>query len=184
MCKHFDKLLAEYCAPTLLLEKPACLVTCSKKRFPNGKDLVNEYNCAFSEKGWALEILKETDTAYLLLVYHVALLEHCISCKQQQEVLKQEGYASISCDACLQCLKQRFHDFDTFPHEIGVFLGYPIEDILAFKEHSGKNFTYSGYWKVYHNEEQAKQTFATYNHCRDFLTDKLAQGEPLIEVLS
>ena len=184
MCKHFDKLLAEYCAPTLLCEKPACLVTCLKQRFPNGKDLVSEYNKAFHEKGWALEILKETDTAYLVLVYHIDLLTKCISCKRQQEMLVQEGYADFSCDECLHCLKQRLNRFDTFPHEIGVFLGYPVDDILAFKKHNGKNFTCSGYWKVYHNEEQAKQTFETYNHCRAVLTDKLAQGEPLLEVLS
>lgn len=38
-----------------------------------------------------------------------------------------------------------------FPHEMGLLLGYPIEDVVGFMEHSGKEYLYSGYWKVYEN---------------------------------
>ena len=36
-----------------------------------------------------------------------------------------------------------------FPHEMGLLLGYPVEDVTGFMVHGGKNSLYSGYWKVY-----------------------------------
>ena len=36
-----------------------------------------------------------------------------------------------------------------FPHEIGVFLGYPLEDVVGFIRHRGKCFTCCGCWKSY-----------------------------------
>ena len=38
-----------------------------------------------------------------------------------------------------------------FPHEMGLLLGYPIEDVRGFIEHNGCGCLYSGYWKVYRN---------------------------------
>ena len=32
-----------------------------------------------------------------------------------------------------------------FPHEIGLLLGYPVEDVLGFIRHQGKNYLYTGY---------------------------------------
>ena len=36
-----------------------------------------------------------------------------------------------------------------FPHEIGVILGYPVEDVIEFEKHQGKNCKYCGCWKRY-----------------------------------
>ena len=46
-----------------------------------------------------------------------------------------------------------------FPHEIGVLLGYPAEDVKGFVVNEGKNYLYSGYWKVYGDLSEAKQLF-------------------------
>ncbi len=32
-----------------------------------------------------------------------------------------------------------------FPHEMGLLLGYPVEDVVGFMENNGKNYLYSGY---------------------------------------
>ena len=32
-----------------------------------------------------------------------------------------------------------------FPHEIGLLLGYPVEDVLGFIRYQGKNYLYTGY---------------------------------------
>ena len=41
-----------------------------------------------------------------------------------------------------------------FPHEIGLLLGYPPEDVSGFIENGGKNFLCSGYWKVYKGRQE------------------------------
>lgn len=40
---------------------------------------------------------------------------------------------------------------EDFPHEMGILLGYPVEDVEGFIINNGKNELYTGYWKVYDN---------------------------------
>ena len=53
-----------------------------------------------------------------------------------------------------------------FPHEIGLLLGYPFEDVIGFIENEGRNYLYSGYWKVYKNKEEKCKLFNLYNQTR------------------
>jgi hypothetical protein len=67
-------------------------------------------------------------------------------------------------EACLARLKARLTEsdaaFSPFPHEVGIFLGYPPVDVIGFC--SGKPSPYGcrGYWQVYHRPEKAQRTFA------------------------
>ena len=65
------------------------------------------------------------------------------------DFLAGEGYALGTADALLNQLADRLCCEGEFPHEIGVFLGYPLADVIGFIENRGKNFTACGYWKVY-----------------------------------
>ena len=70
-------------------------------------------------------------------------------------------------DSVLAHLKERLSINEEFPHEIGVFLGYPLEDVMGFIHHNGKNFQLSGMWKVYGNKEDAEEKFGKYKKCTD-----------------
>ncbi|MDE7122430.1 MAG: DUF3793 family protein, partial [Oscillospiraceae bacterium] len=85
--------------------------------------------------------------------------------------------------ATLSAHMQNSRDHHEFPHEIGIFLGYPIEDVLGFIENHGKNYVFNGYWKVYGNAEQARRTFSNYDKCRMFLCNKLKQGYSIYQAL-
>ena len=52
-----------------------------------------------------------------------------------------------------------------FPHEIGLFLGYPLEDVQGFIENCGKNYRLCGCWKVYGDPQAALRCFARYEKC-------------------
>lgn len=54
-----------------------------------------------------------------------------------------------------------------FPHEIGIFLGYPLEDVKGFIENSGRHFKICGQWKVYSDTKRAEKLFAKYAECSD-----------------
>ena len=45
-------------------------------------------------------------------------------------------------------MKQYASGEQGFPHEIGVFLGYPVEDVEGYMQNDGKNFLLVGYWKM------------------------------------
>ena len=63
-----------------------------------------------------------------------------------------------------------------FPHEIGVLLGYPAEDVKGFVVNEGKNYLYSGYWKVYGDLSEAKQLFYKFDRAKEALIELVSQG--------
>ncbi|MDD3219441.1 MAG: DUF3793 family protein [Lachnospiraceae bacterium] len=83
----------------------------------------------------------------------------------------------------LSCRVGSFYEKNgTFPHEIGAFLGYPIQDVEGFIENAGKNFLYSGYWKVYANMQKAKELFRQFDEAKDRATRELLAGKRLCEI--
>ena len=66
--------------------------------------------------------------------------------------MERYGYTDTSVDGAIEWLRMRLASGDGFPHEIGLFLGYPVEDVLGFIENAGQNCKCCGCWKVYCNE--------------------------------
>jgi len=102
---------------------------------------------------------------------------------QVTDFLGEYGYtADMSIDERLDILALRMN-CGSFPHEIGAFLGYPVEDVRGFISNSGRNCLLCGYWKVYENAEKARQTFKTYDRCREILFDRLNHGLELFQAV-
>ena len=81
---------------------------------------------------------------------------------------------------CRESMRLDYSDLErsrtVFPHEIGLLLGYPLKDVKAFIENSGKNYLLSGYWKVYHDKERALEIFDAYTKVRRYTLEKLKEG--------
>lgn len=95
-----------------------------------------------------------------------------------EEFFKVQGYEEVYettgeefLNSILTHLRERFQCAygrrKEFPHEIGVFLGYPMEDVIGFIENNDKNCLCTGYWKVYSNPERAKNLFRYYDEARE-----------------
>ena len=82
-------------------------------------------------------------------------------------------------DARIAHLKKRICEAQGFPHEIGLFLGYPPEDVEGFMEYGGRNYKLNGYWKVYSDEYRARTLFERYTKCRDAVCRRLMSGYTL-----
>ena len=65
---------------------------------------------------------------------------------------------------------------EDFPHEIGVFLDYPLEDVIGFIRNRGSGFCCLGCWKAYSNAEAAEKTFALYRKCREVYLNCYGKG--------
>ena len=76
-------------------------------------------------------------------------------------------------DEILTYLAQRVQSTKGFPHEIGIFLGYPLEDVVGFITNNGCNYKYSGCWKVYGYETYSRRLFAQYKSCKQQLSQAL-----------
>lgn len=66
-----------------------------------------------------------------------------------------------------------------FPHEIGLFLGYPPEDVCGFIENRAGGYKCVGEWKVYGDADKAKEIFAKYRKCTEVYCAQFAQGKSI-----
>lgn len=83
------------------------------------------------------------------------------------------GYKDLSLTGILKRFSQQYATYmfrgGKFPHEMGLLLGYPVEDVQGFIEHKGKDYLYSGYWKVYTDLEEKKALFEAYESAKEAL---------------
>jgi hypothetical protein len=153
-------------APTLAGIKPASLMT-----FVNQKRNMYElWDCYKEEVCSVLGIryyeLRRKDHRVIVLFYHDEALASCLSHWKNKKFLLEQGYRdSIKLEENLFELKKRYEN--NCPHELGVFLGYPIEDVIAFIENSGAPCLLCKYWKVYQDVEKALEIFEAFDKERE-----------------
>lgn len=100
----------------------------------------------------------------------------------------QEGEDNSFCIFCvLSRLSARVREYyrtkEKFPHEIGVLLGYPTADVEGFIKNEGKNCLFTGYWKVYQNEQKAKCIFAAFDEVREVTVREVLEGKELLHIM-
>ena len=90
--------------------------------------------------------------------------------------MKKYGYESIDPAYALERLRSRLAQREDFPHEIGLFLGYPLGDVIGFIKNAGQNCKCVGCWKVYCNECEAVKVFAKFKKCTSVYVRLWNQG--------
>ena len=163
-------LLVLHSSPTLAGLKSASLISLealtARTAFPRK---------ALEEKGLCFCTLRNNASSVLLLVYRQAILTRVLASHEAREVLEPLGYDCGNLTACLSMLQRRFSQ-SCFPHEVGIFLGYPADDVKGFISNGGKNYRFSGLWKVYGNEEKARKLLALWTKCRDVYWSAYRKG--------
>lgn len=120
--------------------------------------MVFEWNETLNKKNIYVEILKIGKSSAQIYAYRPEKLK-CALCQNQTKCLLEElGYKTDRPDQCIDHLKRRFVK-ENFPHEIGIFLGYPYEDVIGFIENKGNSYLTNGYWKVYSNKDEKLKLF-------------------------
>lgn len=177
-----ERQLIEHCAPTLAGMKSASLFS----YFYQGESFVrreiDEINQLLEKKGVRIEVLRWNGTSALLYVYRETLLARELRQPEAWKLLKRYGYCEQRTDYCLEQLKERLADCSCFPHEIGIFLGYPVEDVWGFIVNGGKNCKSCGMWKVYCNQGEKDRLFRKYNKCRDVYRHVFYEGRRLLQM--
>lgn len=173
----FDELLAFHCAPVLTGLKPANIISLQLEDADELESLLPQYNRAFAPRRLVFRRLRGGKKRTLVFIYDPAQLNELLHDRGYRSYLIAAGYAQqADLEGDLEQLEKRLADSPAFPHEIGVFLGYPLEDILGFVLNKGTGYKYSGYWRVYGDVPKARKLFAAYEQCRDFILQKLAEG--------
>jgi hypothetical protein len=185
----FEELLARQCAPTFTGLKAASLVAFQKERFDDLDAQLADYEPCFACHGVSVFRLLDGENRALVLFYRADALEKILRRRAARALLRRYGYLpSDSLSAMLGRLRrrvQRSADASVdFPHEIGLFLGYPPHDVRGFIENKGRGFLCCGFWKVYANADASRALFKRYADCTARFCTRLAKGVPMAEVLS
>lgn len=182
--KKFESTLAYFCSPVLMASKVSNLVSISKQEIPSVIGLVQSYNKDFAKYDINILPVCECGNRVLLFVYRQSLLGEYLREENVSSMLEEYGYHKHkSLNYYVSILSMRMKK-ENFPHEIGLFLGYPVEDVRGFVEKQGRDYKYNGYWKVYGDCNLAIRRFNTYDKLRNYMLGKLSGGESLDSILS
>ena len=178
-----DETLVRHCSPTLAGLKTGSLFTA---RFATREELYAEMrrlNRRLSGRGVQILPVRYRGETALLYLYRPARLQRDLSCAEAREILEGLGYAAASPGRCLARLVQKFGEAECFPHEVGLFLSYPPEDVRGFMENRAANYKCVGCWKVYGDTEQAQKTFRRYEKCTRVYCEQHAKGKPMEQLI-
>ena len=176
----FEQLMGFHAAPLLVGLRPASLLSFRRDRFDDFEGLLASYKACFSCKGIEVFRVAEGEAYTLLLFYRAACLRRHLEQAEVRDLLQAYGYpCDEGLDVCLAHLRLRMQLQKSFPHEIGLFLGYPAEDVRGFIENRAQDCKYVGCWKVYGDEDAARQRFAAYKKCTDVYCSQWARGRSI-----
>ncbi len=184
MCdKRFEKSIIQNSAPTLAGMKVGNLFN---HRFNTENDCIRaleEANAELNHKGVFVELLMHFDDFYLIYVYRLRKLCNYLRNSKVRALLLKYGYETgEGIEGILDSLKKRICEAGSFPHEIGVFLGYPIDDIRGFVRNHGRNCMRCGIWKVYTKPREAEAYFCKIEKCNSVYMDVYSNGRKLIDM--
>lgn len=166
--------LAAHCGITFAGIKAASLFSLKKQC----EQCLAGYAEHFNRRGFVFMILRDDGERILVYVYNKSQLKRILSDAANKRFLEREGYRYDSTEQALAQLKDKMKN-GGFPHEIGIFLSYPLEDVKGFIDHPKDGVQLVGYWKVYEGAEQKKKLFDVYEKCTRKITERLAGGTPL-----
>ena len=175
--------IVKYCAPTLAGIKSANLFSIEIKDKKNIYKEISDINKCVVKLGVRVMPLYEKSNRMLIYVYRPKLIQKDSENSLCKTLLKEKGYCNKCVDTCIACLRKRINEEKEYPHEIGLFLGYPPEDVYGFINNKEKDlYIKNGYWRVYQNKDEAIKKFNSYDNCTRIFINKYLSGTSIQEL--
>lgn len=161
--------------------------------------VLNEFEYSYKKRDIRIDVLHDCEERRLLLVSRSSYLSTVLNNPENSLYLSPMGYKTTDLESSLQSLKRKIANYhvcrkerggkdslccnythkDSFPHEIGIFLGYPLEDVQGFITNRGRDALCSGYWKVYSDKNEAIDRFCRYRTCTKKCQEEYRKGTPI-----
>lgn len=171
-----EELVLLHCAPTLAGLKTGSLFSCLYSSEGELHRQVREWNRRLVPKGLRVLPLRYRDGRGLVYLYRPDRLGRDLRDPVAERLLEQRGYPQGDADRCVCRLMSRLKEGEDFPHEIGLFLGYPPVDVDGFIHQGPRKCKLVGDWKVYGDPNAAEKKFAQYKKCTAVYRDCHRRG--------
>lgn len=162
-----EETVVRQCAPTLAGIKTGSLFPCKYEDEQQLLAEIREMNRILVPKGLCLLPARYENGQALLYLYRPMRLQQDLSDGLACRLLEEAGYPRHNCARCVARLVQRLRRGGDFPHEVGLFLSYPPEDVEGFIRHKAACYKCAGLWKVYSDVPRARRMFADFKRCTD-----------------
>lgn len=165
--------------------KPANLVKLRNRRQPCGRNLHQLWRLhsqtLLAESPLKAISLRQKETGDLMLFYTTEILQSHLQQPETAEFLRQLGYLTPgNLPKTLKELQKRFETEVDMPHEIGLFLGYPLKDVAGFMGCSDKPCTGCRQWRIYGDPAPSLALSDRYAACRRGMANQLSDaGNPI-----
>lgn len=161
-----DRSLVAHCAPTLAGLKTGSLFTVLDLPQEQAAHQAAVWDRRLAGKGVRLTELRRGRRGTLLYLFRPERLEADLSRSCVTDFLRRYGYGDLSAGGAVARLRERLGEAEAFPHEIGLFLSYPLADVKGFIANEGRNCLCCGCWKVYGDPGAALRQFSRYRKCQ------------------
>ena len=162
----YIKWLIEVLGPVILGSKPAEILNLSSKDM-NKESKLNDIKSFFSNcSKLTYNVINISDGGIRIIFINKISLSNVLNNKKCLNFLKFIGYPSeYNIDIYINILINKLNSKD-FPHEIGIFLGYPLKDVVGFMGYGNYKFCKTRYWRVYGDESISDKI------CNTFINDR------------
>lgn len=174
-----EELVVRYCSPTLAGIKTGSIFSCMFADVDEMRRSVRKLNKVLIRKGLRVIPLRHRANRTLIYVFRPSNLSRDLQDSTACKLLSERGYCCEAPEKCVVHLIRRLNQLRDFPHEIGLFLGYPPEDVYGFIENKGDKCKCVGCWKVYGDEITAQKTFEKYKKCTEVYCAQWLAGRSL-----
>lgn len=174
-----DAFLVEHCAPTFAGLKTGNLFRISYADIEVFREELRRLNGILKKKGLRAVPVRMTAEFALVYLYRPDFLKRDLGSEEAMCLLKSLGYEPQSVNRSVAFLARMMREKEAFPHEIGLFLGYPPEDVLGFMKSSREGVKCVGCWKVYGDEARARAAFWRFQRCREVFEENVQRGRKL-----
>lgn len=174
-----DAFLVEHCAPTFAGLKTGNLFRISYADIEVFREELRRLNGILKKKGLRAVPVRMTAEFALVYLYRPDFLKRDLGSEEATCLLKSLGYEPQSVNRSVAFLARMMREKEAFPHEIGLFLGYPPEDVLGFMKSSREGVKCVGCWKVYGDEARARAAFWRFQRCREVFEENVQRGRKL-----
>lgn len=173
--------LALQCAPVIAGIKISNLLT-----IPANK--LKELSAILKKTTLSFRVIYPGRERLVILVYREEELRKYLVSEEVEGFISGLGYKTSDISEMFPIFVRRYIRYmeikKDFPHELGLFLGYPVEDVEGFIRHNGKNYLYSGYWKVYKDAETKIKLFKNYEKVQTEIVRMLYEGIDIICIIA
>ena len=160
----FEQMVAYFGAPALCGLKSANLMSVKPCQFSSDK--IQELNDNLSSLGKKIVSVSRSSSNVLVFIYDESLLYQAVCGRNQMIYLMHKKYpVGRGLNALIQELLLRMSCQVSFPHEVGLFLGYPLEDVISFERDGGHSSKFSGLWQGYGDVDEARKKMMQYRQC-------------------